>query len=91
MITVSLAPDWVGSILRNGVEQNDELNRGTERFLNLKLAGYHCYLQSILRMIEHRYQNLEQITSYRHQPVPTSHQSYHLQLFMATLYGKLLT
>ena len=34
----------VGSILRNGMERNDGLNRGTERFLNLKLAGYHCLL-----------------------------------------------
>ena len=47
----------VGSILRNGterngmerngtewngMERNDGLNCGTERFLNLKLAGYHC-------------------------------------------------
>jgi len=25
-----------------GTERNDGLNRGTEHFLNLKLAGYHC-------------------------------------------------
>ena len=32
----------VGSILRNGTERNDGLNHGTERFLQLKLATYHC-------------------------------------------------
>ena len=33
---------WVGSILRNGTERNDGLNYGTECFLKLKLAAYHC-------------------------------------------------
>ena len=32
----------VGTILRNGTERNDGLNYGTERFLKLKLATYHC-------------------------------------------------
>ena len=32
----------VGTILRNGKERNDGLNHGTERFLKLKLATYHC-------------------------------------------------
>ena len=37
----------VGTILRNGTERNgternDGLNHGTERFLKLKLATYHC-------------------------------------------------
>ena len=27
---------------RNGTERNDGLNYGTERFLKLKLATYHC-------------------------------------------------
>ena len=27
---------------RNGTERNDGLNHGTERFLKLKLATYHC-------------------------------------------------
>ena len=29
---------------RNGTERNDGLNCRTERFLNLRLAGYHCLL-----------------------------------------------
>ena len=33
---------WGGTILRNGTERNDGLNYGTERFLKLKLATYHC-------------------------------------------------
>ena len=32
----------VGTILRNGTERNDGLNCGTECFLRLKLAAYHC-------------------------------------------------
>ena len=32
----------VRTILRNGTERNDGLNYGTERFLKLKLATYHC-------------------------------------------------
>ena len=32
----------VGTILRNGTERNDGLNYGTERFLKLKRATYHC-------------------------------------------------
>ena len=40
-------PGTVGTILRNGMERNgtkrnDGLNYGTERFLKLKLATYHC-------------------------------------------------
>ena len=34
--------EQVGTILRNGTERNDGLNHGTERFLKLKLATYHC-------------------------------------------------
>ena len=34
----------VYSTERNGMERKDGPNCGTERFLNLKLAGYHCLL-----------------------------------------------
>jgi len=35
--------EWNGTEWK-GMEWNDGLNRGTERFLYLKLAGYHCLL-----------------------------------------------
>ena len=37
--------NWWGLLYgteRNGTERNDGLNHGTERFLKLKLATYHC-------------------------------------------------
>ena len=37
-----LVESVVGTILRNGTERNDGLNCGTECFLRLKLAAYHC-------------------------------------------------
>ena len=36
----ALTKDWWG--LFYGTERNDGLNHETERFLNLKLEGYHC-------------------------------------------------
>ena len=37
-------PSDFGWGLFYGMERNDGLNCGTERFFNLKLAGYHCLL-----------------------------------------------